>query len=121
MVGPIPNTLRELTRFGGAICVKCKRCGRIAHFNVSELANYFCTMRIRDDWRTIATKFKCQGFGDGCGSKNVEVTWAIEAPAPPQRPPKPIDVPPCPTGIDQAAWDKADEHGRKRLVRQLRS
>jgi hypothetical protein len=108
MVGPIPNTLRELTRFGGAICVKCKRCGRVAHFNVSELSNYFRTMRIRDDWRTIATKFKCQGFGDGCGSKNVEVTW-------------PIDVPPCPIGIDQAAWDKADERGRKRLVRLQRS
>ena len=122
MVGPIPDNLRELARFGGLIKVRCKLCGHEAHFNTGDLSNYFRQMKVRDDWHTIAAKFVCQGRSRaGCGSRKVHVRLVIEAPEPPPRKPKPVDAPKCPKGIDPVLWSNADDRERKRLVSQARS
>ena len=119
MVGPLPDSLQELTRLGGTVRVKCRRCGREARFSVWDLSKWFRSLGKRDDWKTIRRKFVCTGWGgEGCGGRNVEVTYELEAPEPPPMPPLPRGD--CPKGIDPHEWAKADDRERKRLVRQLR-
>jgi len=116
VVGPLPGSLRELVGFGGCVFVKCRKCGREARFNVGNLASWFKSCGIRDDWKTIRAKFKCEG----CGARSAEVTYELEAPEPPRTPPLPrtADAPP---GIDPEAWAKADHYERKRLIRRARN
>lgn len=120
MARALPDTLRELIGFGGVVRVKCRKCGREANFSPYTLSEWFRRNGRRDDWKTIRRKFVCEGFGAGCGSRNVEVTYMLDAPDPPKRPPAPEGVPPCPDGIDPDRWAKADHYERKRLVRRLR-
>lgn len=121
MVRALPNNLSELIGFGGTVLVKCNRCGRTARFSPYDLSRWFRSMGKRDDWKTIRTKFVCYGFGKGCGSRDVSVTYEIDAPAPPRPPPSPRGSDDCPTGINRDVWARADYYERKRLVRRLRS
>ena len=116
MVGPLPDSLFELTGYGGTVRVKCRKCGREARFSAGELSRWLRVTGQRDDWKTIRSKFVCQG----CGRRNAEVTYELEAPEPPPRPPLPRsgDAPP---GIDPAEWATADATERKRLVRRARN
>ena len=116
MVGPLPNSLSELIGHGGTVRVKCRRCARVARFSAGELARWFRVIRVRDDWKTIRSKFVCQG----CGGRNPEVTYELEAPEPPPAPPAPRTAD-CPPGIDPQAWATADNRERKRLVRRARN
>jgi hypothetical protein len=119
MVGPLPDSLQQLIGFGGSVRVKCRRCGREARFHPGTLSSWFRAQGKRDDWKTIRRKFVCKGVtGEGCGGRDVEVTYELDAPEPPPLPPVPRDN--CPDGIDPIAWAKADYHERKRLVRSLR-
>jgi hypothetical protein len=122
MVRALPDSLQELIGLGGTVRVKCRRCGREARFIPMELSNWFRLRFRRDDWKTIRTKFVCKGLsGEGCGRRDVSVTYELDAPDPPPRPPAPREVSDCPKGIDPAEWAKADTYERKRLVRRLRS
>lgn len=116
MVGPLPGSLSELTGYAGTVRVKCRKCGREARFSAGELARWFRVTRVRDDWKTIRSKFVCQG----CGGRNPEVTYELEAPEPPPRPPAPRSAD-CPPGIDTAECARADAHERRRLVRRARN
>ena len=119
MVGRLPDSLQELIGLGGTVRVKCRRCGREARFGVMDLSRWFRGRGGRDDWKTIRRKFVCTGWdGEGCGSRDVEVTFELHAPDPPPEPPRPSDD--CPAGIDPKAWAKADGRERKRMMRQLR-
>ena len=86
-----------------------------------ELSRWFRLRRRRDDWQTIRTRFVCDGFGEGCGSKDVFVTYELDAPDPPPRPPDACEADYCPKGIDLEEWARADRYERKRLVRRLRN
>ena len=122
MVGALPGSLLELIGYGGVVRVKCRKCGREAQFNPGELSRWFRLLGGRDDWKTIRTKFVCRGWADeGCGSRNVSVTYELDAPDPPRRPPLSRGDADCPTGIDPEEWAKADYYERKRLVRRLRN
>lgn len=116
MTRPLPGSLSELTHHGGTVRVRCRKCGRVAQFSAGELARWFRACRIRDDWKTIRSKFVCQG----CGRRNAEVTYELEAPEPPTPPPVPVTAD-CPHGIDPHAWATADSYERKRLIRRARS
>ena len=119
MTRTLPGSLQELTHLGGVVCVKCKRCKREARFSTYDLSRWFRVNNISDDWKTIRRKFRCDGFGHGCGSREVEVTYELEAPEPPRRPPEPRQVD-CPPGIDPNEWAKADGYEKRRLVRNAR-
>lgn len=100
--------------------VKCRKCGREARFGVYDLSRWFRLKGGRDDWKTIRRKFVCNGpAGEGCGGRNVEVTYQLDAPDPPTPPPVPRDD--CPQGLDPQAWAKADYYERRRLVRRARN
>ena len=116
MVGPLPNSLSELTGHGGTVRVRCGKCGREARFSAYDLSRWFRITGQRDDWKTIRGKFVCQG----CGGRNAEVTYELEAPEPPPRPPAPRSAD-CPPGIDPEAWAAADSRERQRLVRRARN
>ena len=116
MARALPGTLSELIGFGGTVRVECKKCRRVARFAAGELSRWFRASNIRDDWKTIRSKFVCQG----CGCRRVDVTYELEAPEPPPLPPAPRTAD-CPPGIDPDAWAKADSYERKRLVRRARS
>ena|SRR5688572_3508534 len=119
MVGALPDSLQELMHLGGSVRVKCRKCGREARFGVFDLSRWFRSRGKRDDWKTIRRKFVCKGWdGEGCGSRDVEVTYELDAPMPPPQPPLPRGD--CPDGIDPDAWATADGRERKRLMRQLR-
>lgn len=120
MVGRLPDYLSELVGLGGTVRVKCRKCGREARFGTYDLSRWFRVNGIRDDWKTIRRKFRCDGFGQGCGSRDVEVTYELKAPDPPRLPPEPRQID-CPPGIDHEEWVKADRYEKKRLVRKLRS
>ena len=120
MTRALPGSLSELTGFGGTVRVKCKRCGREGQFHAGSLADWFKACGIRDDWKTIRRKFVCDGFGDeGCGGRDVEVTYELEAPDPPRRPPAPVTE--APPGIDPKEWARADSIERKRMIRRARN
>lgn len=121
MVRALPDSLQELVGLGGVVRVKCRRCGREARFSPMELSRWFRLNRRRDDWKTIRTKFVCRGFGEGCGSRDVLVTYELDAPDPPPRPPMPRHAVECPKGIDPAEWARSDSYERKRLIRRLRN
>jgi hypothetical protein len=122
MVRALPDSLQELIGFGGVVRVQCRKCGREARFSPMDLSRWFRTKNRRDDWKTIRTRFVCRGFADeGCGSRDVSVTYELEAPDPPRPPPSPVDHSTCPAGIDFDTWEKADSIEKKRLVRRLRS
>lgn len=119
MAGPLPDSLQELIGFGGTVRVKCRKCRREAGFNPGALSQWLRSRGQRDDWKTIRRKFVCTGYdGEGCGSRDVYVTYELDAPEPPRLPPTPRDD--CPKGIDPHQWAKADGYERKRLIRQLR-
>ena len=120
MTRTLPNSLQELVHLGGLVLVKCRKCGREARFSTYDLSRWFRVNNISDDWKTIRRKFRCDGFGQGCGSREVEVTYELKAPEPPRLPPEPREVD-CPPGIDPAEWAKADRYEKKRLVRRLRN
>lgn len=115
MVRALPGSLTELAHLGGRVRVKCRKCGREARFTVQALSNWFKYFRRPDDWKTIRTKFKCEG----CGARDAEVTYELDAPDPPPLPPLPRsgDSPP---GVDPGEWAKADHYERKRLIRRAR-
>ncbi|HEU4958543.1 MAG TPA: hypothetical protein VFT40_13060 [Sphingomicrobium sp.] len=119
MVGRLPDSLHELVHLGGVVRVKCRKCGREARFSPYDLSRWFRVNGIRDEWKTIRRKFRCDGFGEGCGSREVEVTYELEAPEPPRLPPEPRHVD-CPPGIDPIEWAKADSYEKRRLVRRSR-
>jgi hypothetical protein len=119
MTRALPESLSELVGLGGTVRVKCRKCGREARFSPGSLSQWFRASGGRDDWKTIRTKFVCKGWdGEGCGSRNADVTYELEAPELPPRPPLPRDD--CPKGIEPKAWAVADDRERKRLMRQLR-
>ena len=119
MTRALPDTLRELIGLGGILRVKCVRCGREARFSPLDLSQWFRSRGQRDDWKTIRQKFVCSGWNrEGCGNRDVEVTFELTAPEPPRKPPMPRDD--CPDGIDLNAWARADDRERKRLMRMLR-
>lgn len=121
MVRALPDSLSELIGLGGCVRVKCRRCGREARFSATELSRWLRLRGRRDDWRTIRTKFICKGLGgEGCGSRNVEVTYELDAPEPPPPPPRPLGGD-CPPGINAQEWATSDRYERKRLVRRSRS
>lgn len=116
MVRALPESLSALVGFGGVVRVTCKTCERVARFSAGDLSRWFRGGGVRDDWKTIAGKFVCQG----CGGRKVHVTYELDAPEPPPKPPSPRSAD-CPRGIDPEAWAKADYYERKRLIRQARS
>lgn len=116
MTRALPSSLSELIGFGGTVRVKCRSCGREARFAAGELSRWFRACGIRDDWKTIRSKFVCQG----CGRRRAEVAYELEAPEPPMPPPLPRSGT-CPPGIDPDAWANADHYERKRLVRRARN
>ena len=119
MARALPDSLQELIRYGGLIVVKCRKCGREGRFSPGDLSQWFRSRGKRDDWKTIRRKFVCDGAdGGGCGGRDVDVRFELQAPEPPLRPPAPKED--CPDGIDPARWAKADYYERKRLIRLLR-
>ena len=119
MVRALPDSLQELMRFGGTVTVRCRRCGREARFAPNDLSRWFRSRGSGDSWAVIRRKFVCSGLnGEGCGGRDVEVTYQLEAPDPPRPPPVPRGD--CPDGIDPVAWARADYYERKRLIRALR-
>ena len=118
MTRALPGSLSELVGLGGTVRVKCRKCGRVAQFSAYELARWFKAARIRDDWKTIRSRFVCQG----CGQRSADVTYELEAPEPPKPPPVPISADrPAPPGVDPEAWAIADSYERRRLIRRARS
>jgi len=118
MVRALPDSLHELIGFG-VVCVKCRKCGREARFGVSDLSRWLRLRGEKDDWQTVRRKFVCRGWeGEGCGSRNVELTFELKTPKPKREPPKPLGD--CPEGIDLHEWARADSRERKRLLRRLR-
>ena len=119
MARPLPDSLQELIGLGGFVHVKCRHCGREARFEPGQLSYWFRRRGRRDDWKTIRRRFVCKGVdGRGCGRRNVEVSFVLEAPEPPPLPPQPRTD--CPKGIDPLEWAKAGSYERKRLIRSLR-
>jgi hypothetical protein len=110
MARALPDTLMELARHGGSVHVKCRDCGRTADFDIGELSRWFRARGQSDNWHAIRKRFRCDRMRGGCGSKRVEVSYWM-----PDPPPKDV-----PLGVDPAAWAKADERERKRLIRLAR-
>jgi len=116
MTRALPGSLSELIGFGGVVRVRCRKCKREAEFRAIALADWFKSCGIRDDWKTIRAKFVC----DGCGARNAEVTYELDAPDPPKVPPLPRDGD-TPLGVDPGLWAAADHYERRRLIRRARN
>ena len=111
------RTCSDAAGHGFYLEVTCPQCRRVAIFNPAE---FFVTKWFTRPVEQLAARMVCQGgpsSTSGCGWRGVSTRFITYPPTPPSRAiPKPVATP-APKGIDQTAWDAADERERRRLIR----
>jgi hypothetical protein len=120
----ILRTLDDYARWGCNIRIVCNVCGHCTIFGAREVGYYFRERRWSNDLDLAKVRFRCDQRYGGCGAKDSTISPDPKnrkdgLPGPWPHPMHP-DTPPCPDGIDKAAWAKASESERKRLLRQAR-
>lgn len=97
----------------GHIALRCPDCGRQGAVTVADMIDHCWRRGLRTDWALVAGLFRCSA----CGRRPVQVHFAHGAePVPYIRPPS-LGVP---KGISPRAWHAANQHERRRLIRQAR-
>jgi hypothetical protein len=116
--------LADLVRRRGTIQATCRACGRVALFDVGELAAHFTRKGWDSSWPGFARRLRC---GDAaCGARNPAVAWLVADPPPDTDPPPPRPrfaraASPAPLGVDQGEWARArDDRERRLLIRRAR-
>lgn len=117
------RTLEDMARWHADLQVQCRVCGRKARFNADNMIRWFKSSRWSTSLDDAPRRFRCAGAdGQGCGSKNVRLSAVMpKGQMPPERPQPISQNGVAPPGIDQMAWNNANERERKRLVQRLRS
>ena len=114
------KTCADAARHGFFLEITCGKCGRIGIF---DPASFFGTRWYSVGINRLAARMRCDGSPggpQGCGARGATLRFVSWPPTPPKiEIPKPVATP-APRGVDQAAWDRADERERKRLIRQAR-
>ena len=114
------HTLDEVLRAGLFLEVTCRGCGRRSVF---AAGGFFGVVSGATRLERLAARMRCSGgpsAGSGCGHRGANIQAIAWPPVEPKAaPPKPV-ASLAPRGVDQAAWDAADDRGRKWLVRKAR-
>jgi len=118
LVGYRPiKTCADAANHGFFLEITCRGCGRIGIFDPSS---FFGTRWYNSGIDRLAARMRCDGspgVGEGCGTRGANLRFVSWPPSPPKREmPKPIATP-APKGIEQEEWDRADDRGKKRLIR----
>ena len=115
------KTLGEVINAPGVyLRITCPKCGNTVIYSALELAPWF-KRKSSTSLEHVAAHMVCRGRDRACGHRGalINATFLEDVrPAPPR--PQPVIVGAAPIGVDPAAWAKADERGRKRLIRQAR-
>lgn len=111
--------MEDFARQRLAVIATCQHCRREVTFDTARLIEHFRRRRMTTQLPWAGRYFVCRGTRDvvGCGHRGADL-----APGPTPTDP----LPPTPThervppGVDRAAWARAGERERKRLIRRSR-
>ncbi len=113
--------LDQVWRAGLCLEITCGGCGRVSVYRPLEMAQWVGRPPGSIALGALERRLVCDPgpLVRGCGHRGARIR-AI--PWPPQRtePRRPRALSAAPVGVDQAAWDRADERERRKLVERAR-
>ena len=84
---PRPKDLSDLIRLKANLRISCPKCGRSGVFLTRDVIAYFRSKNWNSAWQAAGERFRCEGFGKGCGHKGALLSLApIEEPFKPPVP-----------------------------------
>ena len=114
------RTLDDLVQYEAQLIVRCNACGREGRYHAPHVLEYFRSKGWSNVLEGAGHRFRCDNgpMGNGCGAKGATLRGMFPKLLTVAKP-LPLDGD-CPAGVDPPSWARADERGRKLLVRRAR-